>query len=136
MQTNEQNLNLTSNEEIKMVLIWLQETFPKTFVPWRKINTPLKIGIHHDVIEHLKNEKAPLSNLAIRRAIGAYVNHFRYQCSLVAGNARIDLNGEVVGQVTEEEEKVAKNKIKNLKKKLRKKKIIQENVADAVDIQH
>jgi ProP effector len=103
-------------------LQWLQATFPNAFVKPKNIQSPLKIGIHIDLKNYIFNEKLSLSYQDIRKALGLYVNHYRYQTALFIGNTRIDLTGNVAGQVTEDEVKVAKEKVRFLNKKFRKRK--------------
>jgi ProP effector len=84
-------------------LLWLQTQFPAAF---SHNPTPLKIGIHQDIFA-LSRADAP-EQIWIKRALRYYVNSPRYLRQLLIGRPRIDLNGDVAGEVTEQEEQHAK----------------------------
>jgi ProP effector len=81
----------------------LAELFPQTFVPhaWMP-HRPLKCGIRHDLAGVLTGEELHL-------ALRWYVNRLMYQRALVAGAARVDLDGKPVGSVSEEHAAGAKH---------------------------
>ena len=89
----------TTKERCKEALDWLKTTFPKTFLNYCPV--PLKISIHQDIFA-LNLADAPPKRL-IRKALGFYANSPSYLSSLVAKASRIDLNGDQVGEVTEQE---------------------------------
>ena len=101
--TEEQKI---ADERRRQALIWLRTNFPKTFPD---SHIPLKIGIHQDIFA-LSLTDAPSKRL-VRQALGFYVNSFGYLRSLAIGAPRIDLNGEQVGEVTEQEAQAALAKI-------------------------
>jgi ProP effector len=79
----------------------LAERFPAAFAIKPSYRRPLKLGIHVDILAQLSDMIAPrdLSN-----ALRSYTSNRCYLHScLTAGTPRIDLNGEVAGQVTESE---------------------------------
>ncbi|MFC6673583.1 ProQ/FINO family protein [Marinobacterium aestuariivivens] len=90
----------------------LMDTYPKTFS--RHQVRPLKIGIQEDLLADDK-----VSKNKIKRALASYVRSLAYYRSLQAGAARIDLQGQPAGQVTEEEAEHAKGKLKELNKQRR-----------------
>jgi hypothetical protein len=84
--------------------------YPRTFSHHADAVRPLMVGIYRPLID------AKLaSGKAIRRALHSYVSTETYLRTLVAGTPRVDLAGEVVGQVSEREathavERLAKRK--------------------------
>jgi ProP effector len=73
----------------------IRERFPAAFAPVR----PLKIGIHHDIIERLG-----LSKTEVKQALSKHCNTRQYiRAGCVAGAARVDLDGKDAGVVTAEE---------------------------------
>lgn len=62
---------------------------------------PLKIGIHKDLLEHAK--ALGLTPTEIRAALKKWVKGKRYSECMVASAARIDLQGQKVGFVSNDE---------------------------------
>lgn len=103
-----------------VVADFLLKTFPKAFSPENP--KPLKIGIHKDILEHnLTMDGTLLSSEAIREALGWYCRRYPYLKATSRDNAqRIDLNGQAVGAVAENEKTSAllwlsKRKAKDIK---------------------
>ncbi len=90
----------------------LMETYPKAFS--RTEVRPLKIGIQEDL---LADEK--IAKNKIKRALASYVRTLSYYRSLLAGAARIDLNGEASGEVSAQEAEHAKGKLKEISRQRR-----------------
>lgn len=86
------------------------ETYPKAFD--RENVRPLKIGIQEDI---LADEK--VSKTKAKRALASYVRSPQYHKSLVAGAARVDLNGEPAGTVTEQEADHAQTMLKQMRER-------------------
>jgi sRNA-binding protein len=82
----------------------LVELYPNCF---RQLRRPLKIGIHNDVIARHPELRPSL----IARALKTYTHSLSYLEMLKAGSARIDLEGNPVGTVTDADEEDAKRKI-------------------------
>jgi ProP effector len=82
----------------------LAELYPNCF---RQPRQPLKIGIHNDVIAQHPELRPSL----IASALKAYTRSPGYLETLKAGSARIDLEGNPVGTVTDADEEDAKRKI-------------------------
>jgi len=82
----------------------LAELYPNCF---RRPRQPLKIGIHTDVIARHPELRPSL----IASALKTYTRELGYLEALKAGSARIDLEGNPVGTVTEADEEDAKRKI-------------------------
>ncbi|MBU3009322.1 hypothetical protein KO496_15510 [Cobetia amphilecti] len=81
--------------------------YPDTF--FKGHTRPLKIGIH---IELLENE--PWDNKLVRRALAGYVHLPRYLKAVRAGTQRVDLSGQSVGAVTEDEARHARQQLDEL----------------------
>ncbi len=81
----------------------LQKHFPQAFPKKPNPKVPLKIGIHKDLIEHA--ETLGLTANEIRAAMKKWVKGKRYSECMVAGAARIDLQGQPVGFVSKDESK-------------------------------
>ncbi|MEH6651278.1 MAG: ProQ/FinO family protein [Motiliproteus sp.] len=88
----------------------ISELYPNVFN--RDAVKPLKIGIQEEL---LADEK--LSKGKIKRALASYVRAPQYYKSLKTGAARIGLNGEEAGQVTEQEAEHAKKMLKEMREK-------------------
>jgi ProP effector len=82
----------------------LAELYPNCF---RQPRQPLKIGIHNDVIARHPELRPSL----IASALKTYTRSLGYLETLKAGSARIDLEGNPVGTVTDADEEDAKRKI-------------------------
>jgi ProP effector len=82
----------------------LAELYPNCF---RQPCQPLKIGIHNDVIARHPELRPSL----IASALKVYTRSPGYLETLKAGSARIDLEGNPVGTVTDADEEDAKRKI-------------------------
>ena len=85
-------------------LAQLAELYPNCF---RQPCQPLKIGIHNDIIAQHPELRPSL----IASALKTYTRSLGYLETLKAGAARIDLEGNPVGTVTDADEEDAKRKI-------------------------
>jgi ProP effector len=87
--------------EMDSLLTLLCARFPQAFTPYRESTChPLKRGIYHDILARLGDGIDPV---ALSRVLAFYTGAHRYRAALVAGAARIDLDGNVAGEVTESE---------------------------------
>jgi ProP effector len=84
----------------KEVLAFLATEFPKCF-SLQSDAKPLKIGIFHDLSEHLKDDTR-LSKRLLRMSLRHYTSSWKYLASVKEGAHRIDLNG-VDGDAVEKE---------------------------------
>jgi ProP effector len=82
----------------------LAELYPNCF---RQPRQPLKIGMHNDVIARHPELRPSL----IASALKAYTRSLGYLETLKAGTPRIDLEGNVAGEVTATDEADATRKI-------------------------
>jgi ProP effector len=90
---------------IDAVLDLFVERFPRTFAIYEHRRRPLKIGIHADIAAQLDGAITPdeLSN-----ALRFYTGNVGYLRSLIAGAARVDLDGAPAGVVSQNEAEHAK----------------------------
>lgn len=82
----------------------LAERFPKCFTVLGCSRRPLKIGVNSDVVAAMAGE---MTAAEVGAALKRYVCEIGYQRAMVAGAARIDLQGNPAGTVTESEEAAA-----------------------------
>lgn len=93
-------------------LQWLAATFPQAFDNTLSIN-PLKHGIMEDILAHADTAaEAGVSRSKLREAVVIYTRRIDYLTTLKAKEMRIDLEGNPVTSVTEEEAERASQKIK------------------------
>ena len=93
-------------------LNWLTETFPKAFDNTCSIQ-PLKIGILHDILAHAEQaQSAGISKSKLRQAVVVFTRRIDYLACIKAREMRVDLEGNPVARVTEEEAEHASSKIK------------------------
>ena len=83
----------------------LCEAYPKAFFSEGRTRRPLKVGIEDDIKADLaKSSDSELRFCDINDALEWYRGHVGYQVnSGVAGAIRLDLNGNAVGKITENE---------------------------------
>jgi ProP effector len=84
---------------------FLAATYPQTFAGKGDEKRPLKLGIDKDLI------KAGLPGFIVCRALNDYTAGPTYRRNLIAGADRIDLNGDAVGVVTEDEAEAAAQRL-------------------------
>lgn len=85
--------NQSKFQNSKEIIAYLVEKFPKSFFLEGKVK-PLKVGIFHDIVECLNNEKEQLiSNKQLRLALRLYTSSWRYLEAMKEGAMRIDLAG-------------------------------------------
>lgn len=94
------------DEKFKRIRQQIEETravlaaaFPHAFAGKGKPKRPLKIGIFEDI----RALGSDISGVRLRRALRNYTSGPLYLKAMIAGAARVDLNGDQVGYVTEEQ---------------------------------
>ncbi|KTD62451.1 ProQ/FinO family protein [Legionella shakespearei] len=93
-------------------LTWLAANFPAAFDNSLRIR-PLKTGIMDDLLQYAdKAAEAGISKSKLREAVVLFTRRLDYLTCLKAREMRIDLQGTVVSEVTEEEAEHAAVKIK------------------------
>ena len=107
------------HEAAVQTLLILRAKYPQCFarldLPRRQ---PLKVGIHHDIL----NAVPELPVADIRLALKFYTGDINYLKQCVEGRKRIDLNGNDAGIVTAEEAEHCAKSLDGIVSKWRKKK--------------
>jgi ProP effector len=87
----------TTKQDIDAALARLAEAFPQTFVLEKyRPHRPLKVGIAADI-----PARCPaIERRVLAAALSAYAQRVMYLRGLVAGAARVDLDGNRCGEVT------------------------------------
>lgn len=99
--------NNQKKEKIK-VIAWLVEHFPAAFFSKPKQVKPLKIGLYDDLIDFYERlESPPFSKKLLREALNHYSGSPAYLSSQKPGAARVDLYGNEIDEVTDEQAKYA-----------------------------
>jgi ProP effector len=108
---NKSQKNLSKKNRLE-ALTWLSTTFPQSFDTTVSI-APLKLGIMDDILLHAdKAMEAGISKSKLREAVVIFTRRIDYLTCLKAREMRVDLLGNPVAQVTEEEAERASLKIK------------------------
>jgi sRNA-binding protein len=97
-----------TKQDIDAALARLAEAFPQTFVLEKhRPHRPLKVGVAVDI-----RARCPeLERRVLGVALGAYARRVMYLQSLVAGAARVDLDGNPAGEVTAGDAEFAATKL-------------------------
>ncbi len=92
-------------------IAWLIEHFPAAFFLKGKDIKPLKIGIFDDIIDFYERlDSPPFSKKQLREALNYYSSSPAYLSCQKADTSRVDLYGNEIDQVTEEQAKYAYQK--------------------------
>lgn len=113
-QSTTQAKILLTLEEYSAILKHLQKTYPKCFAPINPL--PLAVDIHKQL---LVSEGLPFAKVKIRRFLKRYTTSKEYRRNLIIGSPRVDLQGNQIGLVTEEE--VNRDKWREVKREKLKK---------------
>jgi ProP effector len=93
-------------------LSWLAVNFPNAFDNSVRIS-PLKLGIMDDILQYAdKAAEAGISKSKLREAVVLFTRRLDYLICLKSREMRIDLQGNALSEVTEEEADHATTKIK------------------------
>ena len=93
-------------------LLWLAASFPRAF-DISVLIQPLKLGIMTDILLHAEQAaKAGISKSKLREAVVIFTRRIDYLTCLKAREMRVDLDGNPVTSVTEDEANRAAVKIK------------------------
>ena len=97
-----------TKQDIDAALARLTEAFPQTFVLEKhRPHRPLKVGIAADI-----PARCPaVERRVLSAALSVYARRVMYLQSLVAGAARIDLDGKAAGEVTARDAEYAAAKL-------------------------
>lgn len=98
---------IAKKEKLKTI-DWLIEHFPAAFFKKSNQVKPLKIGIFDDIIDFYERlDSPPFSKKALREALNYYSTSPAYLSCQIANTARVDLYGNELDIVTEEQAKYA-----------------------------
>ncbi len=98
----------TSKKDKLQAIDWLTEHFPATFFKQAKQVKPLKIGIYDDLMEFYDRlDSPPFSKKILREAINYYSSSPAYLGNQKINAARVDLYGNEMDTVTEDQAKYA-----------------------------
>lgn len=104
-------LDKTVKKEKLKVIEWLAEHFPAAFHLKPKLVQPLKIGIFDDIIDFYERLDSPsFSKKLLKEALNYYSGSPAYLSCQKTGVARIDLYGNEVDMVTNEQETYARQR--------------------------
>jgi ProP effector len=90
------------------VICLLSERWPRAFAIYEKRRRPLKVGIHTDLAAALDGA---LDRRELAIGLRRYCSSRGYLLAMRAGAARIDLDGNVTGILTAEDEAHAKQRL-------------------------
>lgn len=108
MTTSKTAAQLTAKKEKIAIIDWLIEHFPNAFFKRSSQIKPLKIGIFDDIIDFYERlDTPPFSKKALREALSYYSASPAYLTCQKANTARVDLFGNEVDVVNEEQAKYA-----------------------------
>jgi sRNA-binding protein len=103
-------------ESLDEMIEYLAAAYPKAFFTQSQLKIPLK----KNIILDLEKDRV-LDDEKRQSAVRFYQQDWGYQRMLVAGAKRIDLNGQTVGTVTEQEEIEARKRVQTEKQEHREK---------------
>lgn len=128
--TQDKKIPIYQKPIFKNAMEWLYKTFPNCFT--QREQRPLKIDIFEDVVTYIQNmpeDQEKISKRGIRLALATYTRNRYYLKACIQGAKRINLSGEDVEEVTENEAEYALGMFKkyNTVYKEKKKREKQEN---------
>ena len=107
----------TTRDDSEQIIRMLCEHYPKCFFENPRQRRPLKKNIDRDIIDDKNFEVAPE---LITAALEWYCGHVGYDYAATAGVKRVDLSGNEVGTVTEQEAITAKSNVIEKNKEIEK----------------
>ena len=104
--TNMNKSKQISKRELLEVIDWLIDNFSGAFAKKANQVKPLKIGIYEDILDFCaRMDVPPYSHKKLRDALNYYSSSPAYLLAQKAGSVRVDLYGNEVEDVTEEQAK-------------------------------
>ena len=99
-------------KERLQIIDWLIEYFPSAFFKQARDIKPLKIGVFDDLIAFYDRLETPaFSKKKLREALHYYSASRAYLASQTSGNVRIDLYGNEVDIVTDDQARYAHKRL-------------------------
>ncbi len=89
----------------------LAEAYPDTFFTDGRKVRPLAIGLIRPLLAEREEKLPDLSARQLRKAIRFYTQAAAYHRAVLDGRERVDLEGNVAGQVTEKEQAYSKERL-------------------------
>lgn len=100
--------NETAKKDKQQIIDWLIEHFPNAFFKKGGQVKPLQIGIFDEIIDFYERlDSSPFSKKALREALSYYSSSPAYLSCQKPNAARVDLFGNEVDVVTEDQAKYA-----------------------------
>jgi ProP effector len=100
--------NDSAKKDKLLIIDWLVDHFPNAFFKKGKQVKPLQIGIFDEIIDFYERlDTPPFSKKALREALSYYSSSPAYLSCQKPNAARVDLYGNEVDVVTEEQSKYA-----------------------------
>jgi ProP effector len=99
----------------KDIITYLTEKFPKCFSVKGQVK-PLKIGIFQDLSEKLTDDET-VSKTRLRQALRHYTSSWRYLKAIKVGASRVDIDGNDVAKIDEEQANYASKTLKESQEK-------------------
>ena len=94
-----------------LIIDWLVEHFPNAFFKKTNEVKPLQIGIFEEILDFYERlDHAPFSKKSLREALSYYSSSPAYLNSQKPNAARVDLFGNEVDIITEQQAKFAKQR--------------------------
>ncbi len=103
----------------KEVIAYLAEKFPACF-SLKGAAKPLKIGIFQELAEQLADDEN-VSKTRLRQALRHYTSSWRYLKAIKLGAQRVDLQGEAVAEIDQEQADYASKTLKESQEKFAQK---------------
>ncbi len=103
----------------KEVIAYLAEKFPACF-SLKGAAKPLKIGIFQELAEQLADDEK-VSKTRLRQALRHYTSSWRYLKAIKLGAQRVDLQGEAVAEIDQEQADYASKTLKESQEKFAQK---------------
>ena len=104
-QKSKQRDNAPAVDPVLAAISRLQRHYPAAFPKKPEPKKPLKVGIFQELEAHGTHG---LDAELLKQALAAWCQGWRYWDCLKTGNARVDLTGTACGEVTQAEERRAK----------------------------
>ncbi|WP_448564262.1 RNA chaperone ProQ [Thalassotalea ganghwensis] len=105
----------TKRTSTKEIIAYLVEKFPACF-SLEGPAKPLKVGIFQDLAEQLAEDDV-VSKTRLRQALRHYTSSWRYLKSVKKGAFRVDVNGEHVAEIDQEQADYASQTLKDSQEK-------------------
>ena len=99
----------------KDIISYLTEKFPECFSVKGQVK-PLKVGIFQDLSEKLTDDET-VSKTRLRQALRHYTSSWRYLKAIKVGASRVDIDGNEVAKIDEDQANYASKTLKESQEK-------------------